>query len=120
MSTHNTTGKTGEALAATYLKEKGYEILHQNWRNSRQEIDIIARHQQLLIFIEVKTISSTAFGAPENFVDYQKEKHLEKASLAYIEEEDYRGEIRFDIISVLFDKHMQAAIQHIEDAFFPY
>lgn len=119
MSTHNITGKTGEELACTYLKEKGYTILHQNWRNKRQEIDIIALHQNTLVFVEVKTRTGTAFGQPQDFVDQHKEEQLEKASLAYIEAEQYQGEIRFDIIGIQIHPNGKTHLQHIEDAFFP-
>ncbi len=119
MSAHNSTGKEGELLAADYLRQKGYEILHQNWRSSRQEIDIIAHYQNILVFVEVKTRSGTAFGNPESFVDERKENYLEKASLAYIEATNYLGEIRFDIVGILFTKNEHPNIQHIEDAFFP-
>ena len=55
MALHHQTGKTGEALAAVYLLEKGFRIIHQNWRHSHWEVDIIAQKDHILHFIEVKT-----------------------------------------------------------------
>lgn len=120
MAQQQAKGKLGEDLAAEYLLQKGYTLLHRNWRNSRQEIDIIAQTGDILVFVEVKARSSSAFGAPQDFVDYKKEAHLEKASLAYLENSGHNGEIRFDIIAIQFNKKGKADIQHIEDAFFPY
>lgn len=119
MAKHTITGKTGEQLACTYLEEKGYIILHQNWRNKRQEIDIIAQFNNLLIFVEVKTRTGVGFGEPQDFVGRHKEVQLEKASLAYIEAHQYEGEIRFDILAIVIDSLHKSHIQHIEDAFFP-
>jgi putative endonuclease len=80
MASHNELGKRGEEIAKEYLENKGYQILKMNWRHKRAEIDLIARHEKTLIFIEVKTRSSVDFGHPEEFVDWKKEKHLEFAS----------------------------------------
>ena len=55
MADHNDLGKEGEALAAKWLKEHGYTLLHQNWRHSYHEIDIVATKEKFLHFVEVKT-----------------------------------------------------------------
>ncbi|HRN47849.1 MAG TPA: YraN family protein, partial [Niabella sp.] len=55
MATHNDLGKTGEELAVQYFITRGYEILNQNWRFSHYEIDLIAKKNNKLHFIEVKT-----------------------------------------------------------------
>ena len=63
--THLTTGIVGEKLACTFFEQKGFVILHTNWRHGRCEVDIIASKNNVLHFIEVKTRSNKDFGLPE-------------------------------------------------------
>ncbi|MES2416561.1 MAG: YraN family protein [Bacteroidota bacterium] len=119
MAQHNDLGKYGEALASKYLREKGYEILDENWTYEKAEIDLVVYFNRLIIFVEVKTRSSVGFGLPEDFVDQAKQQRLADAAEAYIEVMGYEGEIRFDIISILFDRKNNYTINHIEDAFWP-
>lgn len=112
------TGKQGEALAVSHLKQKGYKILETNWRKGVLEIDIIAKKQDELIIAEVKTRSTNYFGEPEEFVTKAKQKNLIRAANLYIEINDLDVETRFDIISVLI-KGEEHKIHHIEDAFYP-
>ena len=120
MAVHNDVGKAGEKAAADFILQKGYEILDENWTFGKAEVDIIALHANTIIFIEVKTRSSIAFGMPEDFVTTAKQKLLEQAAEAYIDIMTHTGEIRFDIISVLLTPDKQFKITHIEDAFWPY
>ncbi len=120
MAIHNDIGRAGEQAALQLLTNKGYEILEENWTHEKAEVDIIALHAKSIIFIEVKTRSSLAFGNPEEFVSVAKQKMLEQAAQAYIEIMDFNGEIRFDVISVLVIKDNQFKITHIKDAFWPY
>ncbi|MEJ5963832.1 YraN family protein [Pedobacter immunditicola] len=119
MAAHNELGRHGEQVARLYLEEKGYRILNQNWVYGRAEIDLIAFHEEKLIFLEVKTRSSVEFGAPEDFVNWKKERQLEFASLEYIERCNHQGEIRFDVIAIVFENRKHYKINHIEDAFWP-
>ena len=119
MATHNDLGFKGEAIAKTYLEKLGYEILDENWVHGKAEIDLIAYQDKKIIFVEVKTRTSTAFGLPEDFVSTAKQKQMDLAANEYIEIMNHQGEIRFDIISVLFDKQNNYTIKHIEDAFWP-
>lgn len=120
MAIHNDTGKAGEQVAVQFIEQKGYEILDENWTYGKCEVDIVAFKSNTIIFIEVKTRSSAAFGMPEDFVKPAKQRQLEKAAQAYIEIMDHKGEIRFDIVAVLLTKDNQFKINHIEDAFWPY
>lgn len=120
MAIHNDIGKAGEKAAITYLEKKGYEILEENWVTGKAEVDIIALYRNTIIFIEVKTRSSVTFGQPEDFVGPAKQKQLELAAQAYIEMRSHKGEIRFDIVSVLLTKDKHYNLNHIEDAFWPY
>lgn len=118
MAQHNELGKRGEQMAKAFLVQKGYEILDENWVYERAEIDLIAYLNRMIIFIEVKSRSSIGFGLPEDFVDKAKQQHLADAADAYLEMMNHDGEIRFDIISVLFNPNKHT-IKHIEDAFWP-
>jgi len=118
MAKHIETGKKGEALAVTYLENKGYTILETNWRFSRAEVDIIAMHGEILVFVEVKTRSSDYFGEPEEAVTERKKVLLTDAASMYMEKINHDWEIRFDIISVLLKDVNKPQISHFEDAFF--
>lgn len=116
MSKNKELGQEGECLAADYLKKKGWKIHNMNYRYSRSEIDVIASKNDILIFVEVKTRSNTTFGLPEQFVDDKKAENIVKAAEHYILEIDWKGHIRFDIISIIKKKILE--IEHIEDAFY--
>jgi len=119
MAQHNDLGFKGEMLAKEYLEQKGYEILDENWVHGKAEVDLIAYINKQIIFVEVKTRTSIAFGLPEDFVSEAKQKQMDLAASEYIELMNHQGEIRFDIVSVLFDKENNYTIKHIEDAFWP-
>jgi putative endonuclease len=119
MAAHNDLGKRGEEIATAYLENLGYRILNANWRCARAEIDLIADQEGTIIFVEVKTRSSVDYGEPEEFVDYKKERQLEFASSVYIDMKNHQGEIRFDIIAIVFENEHLYKINHIEDAFWP-
>lgn len=121
MAEHNELGKKGEDLAMEYLIQNGYEILERNWTFQKAEIDIIAKKENILAVIEVKTRSSLDFGLPQDFVKPKKIQLLIKAVNAYINdrENDFEDnlEIRFDIIAV--QKSQETfAIEHLTDAFY--
>lgn len=118
MAEHNETGKAGEELAVKYLRSKGYTILETNWRRGRNEIDIVAETSDCLVIVEVKTRHSTDFGAPESFVNLQKQKLLIRAANAYIFRNAVTKETRFDIISIVLTNR-NTDINHIVDAFYP-
>ena len=120
MAQHLDLGRKGESLAKAHLEKAGYEILDENWRHGRAEIDLVAYKDKVIIFAEVKTRTGNGFGEPEDFVDARKQKLLVAAADEYIYLKDHQGEVRFDIISILFDKHAYYKLKHIEDAFWPY
>ncbi len=118
MAEFHETGKKGEEIAVSFLKQHGYSILEKNWRSGSAEIDIIAKKDDFIIVIEVKTRRTDYFGEPEEFVTKAKQKQLVKAADSYVLKNKLENEVRFDIISVLF-KGKDHAIHHIEDAFYP-
>ena len=110
-------GKEGETLASEFLVEKGFEIIARNYRHKRSEIDLIVKKNNWLIFVEVKMRSSDAYGYPEDFVDYKKAKNIIDGAEEYTYQENWQGNVRYDIISIR-DQHDKKEIVHIEDAFY--
>ena len=110
-------GKHGEELAEMFLSKKGYEILERNYRKYRGEIDLIAKDQEYLVFVEVKTARSDRFGPPIFRVDARKKKQLGKIAMAYYQEKElFDQDSRFDVVTVTFSSG-QTNIEHIENAF---
>ena len=120
MAVHLELGRRGENLAKTHLENAGYEILDENWTHGKAEVDLIAYKDKVIIFAEVKTRTGNGFGEPEDFVDERKQKLLVSAADEYIYLMEHKGDVRFDIISILFDKQANYTLKHIEDAFWPH
>ena len=116
-------GATGETLAVKYLKQLGYKIIEQNFRVCYGEIDIIADQDGTLVFIEVKTRIGKRFGAPFESITANKQSHLSKAALEYMNMNNCHDRpARFDVIGVQFDagkpgKSSDARIEMIKNAF---
>jgi len=119
MATHNDLGRKGEAMAKAHLEATGYEIMDENWVFGKAEVDLIAYKNSVIIFTEVKTRTGNSFGEPEDFVDARKQRLLVEAADEYIYLMNHEGEVRFDIISILFDRNNNHTLKHIEDAFWP-
>lgn len=117
MAYHNELGKIGEQLAADYLHRHGYSILERNFIYDKAEIDIIARKEDLIIVVEVKTRNSDFFGDPQDFVTKGKIKLLVKAANEYLLSNELDMEVRFDVIAVLKNKHIEQ-LEHFENAFY--
>jgi putative endonuclease len=112
-------GKRGERLAVDYLKKKGYRIVETNYRTRKGEIDIVCEHRDCVVFVEVKTRRSLAFGEPEEAVNSRKRKRMLLTATRYLTEK-YRPDkvdCRFDVITILEDG--KRTLKHIEDAFRP-
>ncbi|WP_324672664.1 YraN family protein [Hymenobacter sp. GOD-10R] len=111
-------GHAGEAAAADYFLGRGFAIERQNYRYRRAEVDLIVRlATQLLVFVEVKTRSSSQFGYPETFVTDRKRQLFRLAAEQYQEEINWAGDIRFDILA-LTPTATGFKIEHFEDAFY--
>tara|TARA_B100000945_G_scaffold188591_1_gene151374 strand:- start:140 stop:490 length:351 start_codon:yes stop_codon:yes gene_type:complete len=116
MASHNKLGCLGENIAKDFLKQRGFIIIAMNWRHLHYEIDIIARHQNILVFVEVKTRSTFKYGFPDESIDHKKENRLREAAEIYIEHKDLHNEIRFDIVSIV-KNNFEEKVYHITDAF---
>lgn len=110
-------GKLGEDNAAAFLIKNGYEILQRNYRFKKSEIDLICSRNKLMVFVEVKTRSSIAFGNPESFVSQNQQEAIIRAAEAYMLENRWEGDIRFDIIAI-YKRGKEEELVHFEDAFY--
>jgi putative endonuclease len=109
-------GRWGEDAAAEYLSARGYTILARNVRTTHGEIDIIARLEGLLVFVEVKTRTSSTFGYPEESVTTRKQAHMLAAAEHYFQEHPESGENwQFDVISVEGKPGGKPVITHFEN-----
>lgn len=117
MASHNELGKIGEQLAVELLESKGYEIISRNYMFQKAEIDIIAKHDNQMICVEVKTRNSDYFGDPQDFVTKGKIKNLVKAMDAFLMQNDIALETRFDIVAVLKNSKVEQ-LTHYENAFY--
>lgn len=118
MAEHNILGEKGEQIAVDFLIKKGHRILERNWRFQKAELDVVSVYENYLVITEVKTRSSNAFENPKEAVTISKQKHIIRATDAFIQQKNIDLECRFDIISVLLVNEKQT-IEHIEDAFYP-
>ncbi|MCK5170529.1 MAG: YraN family protein [Bacteroidales bacterium] len=116
MAEHNLVGKKGEEIARSFLLENGFIIRHLNWRYKKNELDIVAEKNNLLVVVEVKTRTSEYFENPREAVTIKKQKFIITATDAYINEFNINCETRFDIIAVSL-LMTETKIEHIEDAF---
>ena len=117
MAAHNEFGEWGEAYAVMHLLKNDYEILDRNWRFQKAEIDIIAKKNDQIIIVEVKTRNSDFFGDPQDFVTTSKIKLLTKAANEYLISNEISLEARFDIIAILKNKTTEK-LEHFENAFY--
>ncbi len=111
-------GQAGEAAAADYYRQAGYEVLAQGYRHGRAEVDLVLRQgTALLVFAEVKTRSGSQFGPPETFVSKRKKELFRLAATHLQHELDWRGDIRFDIVA-LTQLRDGFRVEVFEDAFY--
>ncbi len=111
-------GRRGEAAAVSFLEKKGLEILERNWTCFAGEADIIARDEDTLCFVEVKTRRGVEKGFPEEAVTAKKRDRYEKIAACYLQRSDYVGiRVRFDVISILVVGPTRAFLRYHVNAF---
>ncbi len=95
-------GQQGETAAISFLKGRGFNILETNYRTKPAEIDIIAKDNNCICFIEVKTRRNITKGLPKESVTYSKQKKIIKGALFYLKDKKLiNSRIRFDVVEVL-------------------
>ncbi len=117
MAQHNELGKKGEQLAVDFLLQEGYAIVERNYRFQKAEVDIIAKKEDTLAIIEVKTRSTIDFGNPQDFVKPKQIQRLVKAVDEYVTVNNLDVEVRFDIIAITKQGN-GFNIEHLENAFY--
>ena len=110
-------GDRGEQAAAEYLQRKGYAICERNFRVPVGEIDIIARKEGVLVFVEVKTRRSLRFGRPAAAVGWQKQQRIIRAAAWYLQGKQQQPACRFDVIEVYCTPAGSWSVQQLENAF---
>jgi putative endonuclease len=109
-------GGFGERVACRYLVSQGLVLLDRNWRNRTGELDVVARDGPDVVFVEVKTRSSTRYGQPAEAVVPAKVRRLRTLARMWLAANDVRCErVRFDVISVLVGRPV--TLQHLRGAF---
>jgi putative endonuclease len=104
MRVKDAVGRFGEDLAARHLERAGLEVLDRNWRCASGELDIVAAEGDTVVFVEVKTRSSTGFGLPAEAVTPRKLARLRRLAVLWLAErpDDQRWpEVRFDVVSIV-------------------
>jgi putative endonuclease len=110
--------RVGEEEACNFLRKNKCKILDRNYSVLGGEIDIVARHGNTILFVEVKTRVSDAFAKPYESVGFKKQNHLKTAAKTYVQEKPVRNcEFRFDVISIVLDESLKPKIEWIQDAF---
>lgn len=106
-------GRVGEEVACQFLQKLGLQIIHRNYRISRFEVDIICRHGDCLVFVEVKNSPSGTFGHPATWIDQRKVDRIRQAAQLYIEQNEISGvDIRFDAVTI-----NRGEVEYYENAF---
>jgi putative endonuclease len=88
LAEHNKKGVEGEQIAQNYLSELGNQILESNWRFQKAEVDIIAKEDNFLVFVEVKCRSTDIFGEPQTFVSEKKQALFKSVAEGYLDQKD--------------------------------
>ena len=116
--TTRTVGVTGEKIALSCLRGKGFKILETGFRFLRGEIDIIARDGATLVFIEVKMRTGFGFGRPEESVTAAKQQQIRKVAEGYLLKHRLMdAACRFDVVAIRPDEKGGYAVEHFENAF---
>lgn len=116
---HLTTGLWGEREAEQFLVSKGYRILSRRFRVTvRDEVDLVARDGEVLVFVEVKTRKTEDYGRPVSAVDRKKRHVMSRAAVRYLKRLEKPVCFRFDVVEVIgTESGGNPKIRHIENAF---
>ncbi|MBI4395692.1 MAG: YraN family protein [Elusimicrobia bacterium] len=105
-------GRDGEDRARSYLESKGYRFLCANYRTRLGELDLVMRHKDTIVFVEVKARRDASFGAPQEAVTFAKQRKMIRVGLEYAKARRCQGTpFRFDVVALTPD-----GIEHIENA----
>jgi len=110
-------GTFGEGLAAAFLRQQGYAIVETNWHCEHGELDIVARRDETLVFVEVRTRHSSSTDLAFMSVDARKQEKLVNLAQVYLAMHDLDDTAwRIDVIGIAVPRQGQPVIEHVEDA----
>src|SRR5450631_3726607 len=113
----NAFGELGERIAARYLEQSGWKIVARRFRSGRRDIDLVAQHDDLIAFVEVKERKGNDFGDPVEAVNHRKQRELTKSAQTWIDRHGRAGEsYRFDVLGILL-KERRVFVRHVPGAF---
>ncbi|QBJ98029.1 YraN family protein [Rhodococcus sp. ABRD24] len=111
-------GAMGEELAVCRLTEVGLQILDRNWRCRHGELDVVAADGDTVVFVEVKTRSGLGYGSPAEAVTHAKQRRIRRLAQQWLaESERHWPQVRFDVVSVLVDRHREPDVTHLRAVF---
>ena len=111
-------GLLGERLAEKWLVSRGWRVVQRRYRSGHRDIDLIAKRDDLVAFVEVKARTGNAFGDPVEAVHWKKRSELIKSAQTWIDRHGSAGEeYRFDVVGVLVTGN-RVRVRHVENAFF--
>ena len=106
-------GAGGEDLSAAWYEARGYRVVARNWRCREGELDLVLHRDATIVFCEVKTRSSLAFGSPLEAVTLVKQRRIRRLAAAWLREADgHASQVRFDVAAVL-----DGTVEVVENAF---
>ena len=115
-NTRQKIGRMGESLAEKYLNERGYTVRGRNVHTSYGEIDLVARLGEIVVFMEVKTRRSKAYGLPEISVNLRKLNHMRQSAEAYMQAHPESGaHWQVDVIAIQISKEAEPELVHFEN-----
>lgn len=115
---HIKLGRAGEDAAVAYLKAEGYRIVERNWTGKQFELDIIARKDEALVFVEVKTRKADSLASPEDGLTLSKERSLVRGAALYLSRNNlWHMPCRFDLCAVYQLEDGSLHVTHIPNAF---
>ncbi len=110
-------GRRGESLAAQWLEQRGFSILHRNWRHGHCELDLVAAKDGRLHFVEVKSRTNHLFGKPEESVDHKKLERLMSAAAGYLEQYPDWIQVQYDVLGLVFGANGTVSFFLVEDVY---
>ena len=118
MAAKDDLGRAGEERAVRHLRAHGYDILERNWRCPQGELDIVALRRGTLVFVEVKTRTTLAYGHPFEAIDTRKRRRLWKLAHAWMQahpDQAHGRPMRVDVIGIVGDDPDVGALEHLRD-----
>ena len=113
-------GRWGESIAAGYLERSGWRIVARNYRFGRREVDVVARKDGILAFVEVKSRAGDGFGSPLEAITWKKRREIEAVAQHFLATRPV-GDVgvRFDAVAVTLDPRGRVRVEHVRDAWRP-